>query len=84
MEILVADVPSYYLEHTSYGWIYYRGFKIIIDLKSNSTCLCYVISVTVVDSGTKALKFLGLVEDEVRNEKPHSVAAETDQVQFCS
>lgn len=36
--------------------------------------------VTVVDSGTKALKFLGLVEDEVRNEKPHSIAAETDQV----
>jgi len=38
----------------------------------------------VVDSGTKALKFLGLVEDEVRNEKPPSIAAETDQVQFCS
>lgn len=36
--------------------------------------------VTVVDSGTKALKFLGLVEDEVRNEKPQTIAAETDQV----
>ncbi|GAU42381.1 hypothetical protein TSUD_123770 [Trifolium subterraneum] len=36
--------------------------------------------VTVVDSGTKALKFLGLVEDEVRNEKPPSIATETDQV----
>ncbi|KAI5410875.1 two-component response regulator ORR9 [Lathyrus oleraceus] len=36
--------------------------------------------VTVVDSGSKALKFLGLVEDEVRNEKVSSIATETDQV----
>ncbi|PNX62452.1 two-component response regulator ARR9-like protein, partial [Trifolium pratense] len=42
--------------------------------------MCFGISVTVVDSGTKALKFLGLVEDEVRNEKPTSNATETDQV----
>ncbi|CAI8595994.1 unnamed protein product [Vicia faba] len=36
--------------------------------------------VTVVDSGSKALKFLGLVEDEVRNEKVSSIATEADQV----
>ncbi|XP_012575614.1 two-component response regulator ARR9-like [Cicer arietinum] len=36
--------------------------------------------VTVVDSGSKALKFLGLVEDEVRNEKPLTIASETHQV----
>ncbi|XP_058782588.1 two-component response regulator ARR9-like [Vicia villosa] len=36
--------------------------------------------VTVVDSGSKALKFLGLVEDEMRNEKVSSMATETDQV----
>lgn len=40
----------------------------------------FVITVTVVDSGSKALKFLGLVEDEVRNEKVSSIATETDQV----
>ncbi|KAK7323304.1 hypothetical protein VNO77_26771 [Canavalia gladiata] len=34
--------------------------------------------VTAVDSGSKALKFLGLVEDEQRNELP-SVAPETNQ-----
>ncbi|XP_058766613.1 two-component response regulator ORR9-like [Vicia villosa] len=36
--------------------------------------------VTVVDSGSKALKFLGLVEDEMRSEKVSSIATETDQV----
>ncbi|XP_027341098.1 two-component response regulator ARR9-like isoform X1 [Abrus precatorius] len=35
--------------------------------------------VTAVDSGSKALKFLGLVEDEQRNEKPPSVSPETHQ-----
>ncbi|XP_061353705.1 two-component response regulator ORR9-like [Gastrolobium bilobum] len=35
--------------------------------------------VTVVDSGTKALKFLGLVEDEQRNEEPPSFAPKTNQ-----
>jgi len=41
------------------------------------------ITVTTVDSATKALKFLGLVEDELRNFES-SVASEIHQVKFCN
>jgi hypothetical protein len=60
-----------------------RGFNHIINLTHLILIDVFYNSVTVVDSGTKALKFLGLVEDEVRNEKPPSIATETDQVQLC-
>lgn len=36
--------------------------------------------VTAVDSGSKALKFLGLAEEEQRKEEPHPVALEANQV----
>lgn len=49
---------------------------------SNSFWYVFVITVTVVDSGCKALKLLGLVEDEQRNKEPSSVSLETPQVQF--
>ncbi|KAH1111248.1 hypothetical protein GLYMA_04G137600v4 [Glycine max] len=35
--------------------------------------------VTALDSGSKALKFLGLVEDEQRNKEPPSIALESHQ-----
>lgn len=38
-----------------------------------------MLLVTVVDSGSKALKYLGLVEEGHKNESPHST---THQVQF--
>jgi len=41
------------------------------------------ITVTTVDSATKALKFLGLVEDEFRTFEP-SIASEIHQVQFSN
>lgn len=42
----------------------------------------WFVTVTVVDSGSKALKFLGLQEDEQRNLEPSIIAAETHQVHF--
>jgi len=44
--------------------------------------ICSVNTVTAVDSGSKALRFLGLVEDEKRNEEPPTIALEANQVQF--
>lgn len=44
--------------------------------------VCFVITVTAVDSGSKALRFLGLVEDEKRTEEPPTIALEANQVQF--
>jgi len=35
-----------------------------------------------VDSGSKALRFLGLVEDEKRTEEPPTISLEANQVQF--
>ena len=53
---------------------------VLPNLKSNSFWY-FVITVTALDSGSKALKFLGLVEDEQRNKEPPSIALESHQVQ---
>lgn len=64
-------------------WFFLKGGFGLLNFISDIWFLwtCVVITVTAVDSASKALKFLGLVEDDLRTfDTP--VASDIHQVQF--
>lgn len=68
-----------------FSWIFFFVLK-----KSDFDCWIFVlivhllVSVTTVDSGSKALEFLGWHKDERSNSNETSVSRKSHQVTLCS